>query len=307
MLSNIVKRGVKSARYNTPKIIRENTRNFSETPRKGFLGMALINQNSTGVVRVFGKYSRMMSPGLHFYIPFVHRINEISNRMQESRFDMSSMTKDNAFVHLEIAIQLVIPPERSADAFFKLSNPSTQLTSFVDNYIRSVVPKMTLTELFRQREELSHGIEESVGEIMRKNGFELERIQILGITPSKQVLDAMNTVLASERLLAASINEAEAAKVKMVKAAEADAERRILQGKGTAGQRIEIMKGYEEGVHEMSQQLGLTSKDILDFLTRIQELDTFERIGESQNAKTIFLDTSSAKDKSTLFMKANQV
>jgi len=156
-------------------------------------------------------------------------------------------------------------------------------------------------ELIGQRQEINHEIEVALGERMKKYGFTILNTQILDISPDKKVQNAMNAVISSSRLLEAAKNEGEAEKIKLVKAAEADAERRVLQGKGTAGQRMEIMRGYEEGVDEMAKNLGLSAHDVLKFLTRIQELDTFERIGMTNNTKTVFLDTSK-KDESIFYL-----
>lgn len=274
---------------------------------RGVFGLSIIKQSETGVKTFLGSYTGLANNGLNLYIPFLQKIYPISNRVNQLNFTFKVVTSEGAFISLKIAVQLQIKPEDSHNAFFELDDPDTQVKSFVENVIRSTAPKHKLMELIGQRQEINHEIEVALGERMKKYGFTILNTQILDISPDQKVQDAMNAVISSSRLLEAANNEAEAEKIKLVKAAEADAERRVLQGKGTAGQRMEIMRGYEEGVDEMAKNLGLSAHDVLKFLTRIQELDTFERIGMTNNTKTVFLDTTPKEDKSIDFMKANEV
>lgn len=73
---------------------------------------------TTGVVQTFGKYSRLASPGLTFYLPFVQTINIVSNRLAENQCKMQVRTADKVFPHLDISIQYKIHPKDTAKAYF---------------------------------------------------------------------------------------------------------------------------------------------------------------------------------------------
>jgi len=88
----------------------------------------------------------------------------------------------------------------------------------------------------------------------------------------------------------AAKNEAEADYIRRVKEAEADRDRKILQGEGISGQRLAILKGYEQGVDDMVKATGLTSREIVKFVLETQRFDMLENIGSSSNAKTVFLN-----------------
>ena len=100
----------------------------------------------------------------------------------------------------------------------------------------------------------------------------------------------MNAIYANKRMKAAAKEEADANYIKKVRDAEADKDRKRLQGEGISEQRLAILKGYEQGVDDMAKKLGLTPTDIVDFVMKTQHLDTLEAIGRSNNAKTIFIN-----------------
>ncbi len=277
-----------------------------DAERVGFLGVNQIAQNATGVVTRLGRFARTMEPGLNFYIPILEKVHQVSNRLGEMSLALSVMTADSAFVELKMAVQLRVVPERTADAFFKLDDAERQIRSYIDNAIRAHVPRHTLTQLFHQRDEITHHVEEAVGATLRENGFEMASAQILDIKPDAAVLAAMNHVLAAERAKIAAEAEAEAAKIRTVRAAEAEAERRKLLGRGIADQRVEIMRGYEEGVAEMAARLGITPEQVMAAMLRIQEIDALTHLSEAPSSKTIFFPMAESRTIGLDFAKAAQ-
>lgn len=266
------------------------TNSLFDRDHHGFLGITVIPESTTGIMTRFGKFQKMLEPGFHFYIPMVNSVYRVNNRLIQEDVDVNVITEEAAFVTIRVAIQFKVYDSDSRNAFYQFSNAETQIRSYVENSIRSTVPKYKLIELYNQRNEISNTIKDYLEPRMHPYGFNVFETQILDISPSREVRDAMNAVISSQKSLEATKNEAEANKIKLIKEAEADAERRILQGRGTAGQRREIMQGYEDGVEDMVKKLGVSPAEILEFLVNIQRLDTYERIGTTPTtAKTVFL------------------
>ena len=101
---------------------------------------------STGVRQTFGKFSNLCTPGLNFYIPFVQKISPVSNMVVNKEFGLKVKTKDNVFTTLNIGVQLQIKSEDTATAFFSLDNPDEQISTYIQNVVRSKVPTMKLDE-----------------------------------------------------------------------------------------------------------------------------------------------------------------
>ena len=166
------------------------------------------------------------------------------------------------------------------------------MVAYVKNVVRERVPKLKLDDLFESQDEISSAIEDRLADRMKIHGFTIVSTLLTNIDPDREVCLAMNKINASERLKEAAKNEAEASYIKEVRHAEADRDRKRLQGEGISQQRIEIMKGYQTGVSEMATNFGMDHRQIVEFVLKTQHLDTMENIGKSNNTKTLFLNHS---------------
>jgi len=249
-----------------------------------------IQTSNTGIFTTFGKFKKTCSPGLNFYIPIVQNIHVVSNQLREQTYTFEVKTKDNVFANLVIALQYKITPENTDKYFYKMHDPKSQMGSYIENIIRVTVPKMTLDELFESQNEISQNVANDVSTKFEQNGITIENTLIKNIDPDPEVKKSMNKINAAKRLKFAATEEAEAEYIKKVREAEADRDRKILQGQGISGQRKAILDGYKESVNGMSTSLGVSSSDIIQFVLKTQHLDMLEIIGKSNNAKTIFVD-----------------
>lgn len=250
----------------------------------------IIQHNSTGVLQTFGKYTRMCKPGLHVYIPIIQKISSVSNRLHQDTFHCKTKTKDNVFTDITIVVQRQILPDDTAKALFSLDNYNAQITAYIENDVRALVPTIDLDTLFESQNDICDSVMNNLSSKMKEYGFTIVNTLVVSIEPSKEVKEAMNKINATERLKMASKNEADANYIKEIRHAEADKERKRLQGEGISEKRKAILSGYKNGIDEMVSSFGLCPKDIIDFVMKTQHLDTIEAIGKSNNTKTIFLN-----------------
>ncbi|HKB53785.1 MAG TPA: SPFH domain-containing protein [Ramlibacter sp.] len=253
----------------------------------GACGLARVPQNTTGVVTTFGRVSGMREPGLTGYVPFVQKVVVVSNRQVESEFSVFSVTSDNANVQLRVALQYRVAPAQSAHALYSLDVPEKQMYSFVNNVVRLKVPHMTLEDLYRT-EQLNEHLESALAAQVGRHGIEIINAQVQDIQPSKEIVAAMDSVVAADRRLKAARMEAEAEAVKKIKAAEADAVRKRLQGEGTAAQREAIMHGWAESVGQMAEKHGVRPEHIMEFVLRMQALEVQLAAATGASSKVIF-------------------
>ena len=251
-------------------------------------GIIFINTATTGIRERFGRFVNLAKPGFNIYIPFIEKITPVCNRLKQDNFKFEVKTKDNVFTRLNIAVQYKIEDQNSESAFYSLQNPKQQINSYIENVVRAQVPKMNLDDLFESQDTISQSVSNRLAKNMKRYGYTIESTLVKEIEPNSEVKEAMNRINASERLKHAMKNEADAYYIKNIRQAEADRDRKKLQGEGISLQRLAIMNGYQESVENMSKSFGLSPKDIVDFVIKTQHLDTMEIIGKSQNAKTIF-------------------
>ena len=255
-----------------------------------------IQTSTTGVRQTFGRYTGTVSPGLRLYVPLVQRITPISNRLKQDTFAFEVKTKDNVFARIGLAVQYRIQEEDTEKAFFSLENPKEQIDAYVENVVRAKVPKMNLDDLFESQDDICKSVQQELSKKMKDHGFTIENTLVTEINPDTEVKDAMNKINASNRLKEAARNEADANYIKKVRDAEADRDRKRLDGEGISQQRAAIFTGYKEGVKEMADDLGVSAMTVTDFLLKMQHLDTIGSIGRSENTKTIFVGHESANN-----------
>lgn len=199
-------------------------------------------------------------------------------------------TRDNVFSRMDVSIQFKIQsPEK---AYYSLRDPTAQTSSHIENIVRSKAPKMTISELFEDKEELQKEVKTHLVELMKANGYSLIDILVTNIDPDIKVKDAMNKVLASNLLKEVAENEAEASRIKLVKEAEADKERKRLQGEGIAEQRSAILSGYREIVKGMATKLGISNNEAVSVALFSQYCDTLRDLASKSTTKTIFVPYS---------------
>src|SRR5690349_12911842 len=65
-----------------------------------FSGLVTVNQGTIGVVTMFGKYQRILRPGLNFKIPLIEQIYKrvsIQNRSVELEFQAVTVDQANVY------------------------------------------------------------------------------------------------------------------------------------------------------------------------------------------------------------------
>ena len=266
----------------------------------------IVQQQSTAIVERFGKFRREASAGLHLCAPFgIDRIvTRVPLRIQQNNIEIETKTKDNVFVRLNLAVQFKVDSKKVVDAYYKLSEPFAQIRSYVEDAIRSSLPKYTLDESFEKKDDIARDVFDTVSTEMSEYGYCIIKTLITSIEPAQEVKDSMNAINAAQRQRQAAQELATADKIKVVTAAEADAEKDRLHGEGIANQRKAIVDGLSESFNELKTS-GLSEKDVMSILLTEQYLDALNTFAKNGN-HVIFLPagTNGAEDIRTQILSA---
>lgn len=252
------------------------------------LGIHVVRQQTARVVERFGRFKRILFPGLRFVIPIVDKVSRpISLRVVQMDIKVDTKTEDNVFVKVPVAVQYQVDPDKVREAFYKLEEPEQQIQSYVFDIVRAEVPRKTLDDLFLSKDDISQAVQTSLQNVMNEYGFIIRRSLITDITPDAKVAAAMNSINAAKRNREAAEYEAEAARIKLVAAAEAEAESKKLQGEGTASQRKAIAQGIADSVRIL-QESGVDEKEANAILLATQYFDMQQSLGHASKNTTIF-------------------
>ncbi|MEN9946620.1 MAG: hypothetical protein RLZZ293_1006 [Pseudomonadota bacterium] len=256
----------------------------------------VVPQQRVAVIERFGKFHRTAPAGLNMRIPFIEIIAaKVSTQIQQLDVTTNTKTKDNVTLEIITSVQLLIDEQKVFDAFYKLSNPSAQIRSYVFDIVRAQVPSMTLDKVYESKDEIANNIELALSKQMAEFGYVVTKSLITDINPDKRVLDAMNQINEQERLRDAATAKAEAEKIIKVKQAEAEAEAMKLAGKGIADQRKEIIAGLRESILELREVLGsgVDPKEVMQMVMTTQYFDALKEIGANSKTNTLLLPHTS--------------
>ena len=251
----------------------------------------VVRQQTVVIIERFGKYQTTSGSGIHVRLPF--GIDKIAARIQlrllQSEIIVETKTKDNVFVTLNVATQYRVNEQNVTDAYYKLMRPEAQIKSYIEDALRSSVPKLTLDELFEKKDEIALEVQHQVAEEMSTYGYIIVKTLITKVEPDAEVKQSMNEINAAQRKRVAAQELANADKIKIVTAAEAEAEKDRLHGVGIAQQRKAIVDGLAESIQELKDaNVGMTEEKIMSILLTNQYLDTLNTFAAKGN-QTLFL------------------
>lgn len=252
----------------------------------------VVRQQSVAIIERFGRYQKISASGIHFRLPL--GIDKIAARVQlrllQSEIVVETKTQDNVFVTMNVATQYRVNENNVTDAYYKLMRPEAQIKSYIEDALRSSVPKLTLDELFEKKDEIALEVQKQVAEEMSTYGYIIVKTLITKVEPDAEVKQSMNEINAAQRKRVAAQELAEADKIKIVTAAEAEAEKDRLHGVGIAEQRKAIVDGLADSIKELKgANVELTEEQIMSILLTNQYLDTLNNFAGKEGVQTLFL------------------
>ena len=257
-----------------------------------FSSLYVIRQQSVAIIERFGRYQKLSNSGIHLRLPFGidHIAARVQLRLLQSEIVVETKTQDNVFVMMNVATQYRVNENNVTDAYYKLIRPEAQIKSYIEDALRSSVPKLTLDELFEKKDEIALEVQKQVAEEMSTYGYIIVKTLITKVEPDAEVKQSMNEINAAQRKRVAAQELAEADKIKIVTAAEAEAEKDRLHGVGIAEQRKAIVDGLADSIKELKgANIELKEEQIMSILLTNQYLDTLNNFADSKGNNTVFL------------------
>ena len=259
------------------------------------LSLVITSQKEVAVIQRFGKFVGLRRSGLTFKTPFIDWVAyKQSLRIDEISVDVETITKDKVSVHITVAVQYYVEDKDQSiiNSVYELSDFKSQIKSYVFDSLRAEVPRKKLDEVYENKEDLEKAVKGQLSEAIESYGYIIQNALVVDIDPDASVKEAMNRINAATRDKRAAEEEGEAAKIRKVKAAEAEAESKRLQGKGIADQRDAIINGFKDSIGAFSKDTGIKQEDVMRFVEITQYFDTMREMAKDNN-NVIFMPHSS--------------
>ncbi len=270
-----------------------------------FSSFVTVKQGTIAVITVFGKYRRILTPGLNFKIPVIEAIHsKISIQTRSVELEFQAVTFDQANVYFKAMLLFSVLDQNEetiknvAFKFVDERNLMQALIRTVEGSIRAFVATKRQSEVLILRREIVEHVKEQLDNILETWGYHLQDLQLNDITFDDVIMKSMSQVVASNNLKAAAENEGQALLITKTKSAEAEgnaikisaeAERQAsqLRGQGVALFRQEVAKGMSAAAKEMEQAHMDTSVILFTMWT-----ESIKHFAENSEGNVIFLDGS---------------
>ena len=278
-----------------------------------FSSFVTIQQGTVGVTTIFGKYNRVLRPGLNFKIPLIEKIyKRISIQNRSAELGFQAVTVDQANVNFTAMLLYAVVNQDEAtiqNVAFKFVNDQNLMQALVrsiEGSVRAFVATKKQSEVLSLRRDIVEAVKEQLDNILEGWGYHLIDLQLNDITFDDEVMRSMAKVVASNNLKAAAENEGQALLITKTKAAEAEgnaikisaqAEKDAaqLRGQGVALFREEVARGMSHAA-KMMQDSNLDASLIL-FSMWTEAVKNFAEHGKGN---VIFLDGSTEGMEKTL-------
>lgn len=218
-------------------------------------GIYIVQPNEQGVIRRFGKFTRIDSPGLHYHLPFpfetavtpsvteVKRI-EIGFRTARGGYlevpeEALMLTGDENIVSAESIVQYRI--KNAADYLFNIIEPELTVRNAAEAALRQVIGSRKIDDALTEgkyeiQEETKLLIQELLD--LYQSGILVTAVQLQDVNPPEEVSAAFKDVASAKEDKSKFINEAEGYRNDVIPKARGEAAKIVKEAEGYKIERI---------------------------------------------------------------------
>jgi len=207
-------------------------------------GILIVPQQRAWVVERFGRFHRVLPPGLSVVIPFADRVayrfdmREVPTEVPPQvciSLDNTTLTVDG-FLYLQITDAL--------KAAYGSSNPLLAALQLAQTSMRSEIGKLHLDQALSSRQMLNVAVAAAVEEAAVNWGIKVLRYEIKDITPPAEILRAMELQITAEREKRAIIARSEGQRQQQINTSEGQQQQEINVANGR--KQAEILRAEGE-------------------------------------------------------------
>lgn len=267
-------------------------RHRSTTPINTIL--MFVPQQEAWIVERMGKFHRILDPGLNVLLPLIDSVKYVQS-LKEMAIDIpkqSAITADNVTLNIDGVLYLrVLDPYLAS---YGVEDPEFAITQLAQTTMRSELGKISLDNVFRERENLNVGIVASINKASEAWGITCLRYEIRDIKLPPRVQEAMQmqveaerkkraAILESEGVREADINVAEGQRASKILASEAERQQQINKAQGEAEALLTLAQARAKGLNIISKALQQDGKDAASLHLAEQYINTFSKLARTNN------------------------
>ncbi len=263
-----------------------------------FLGFSVVQQQERLVVQRFGRFVRVMGPGLRFLAPVIYSgqkvgIWELTERVPTQKY----ITTDNVVVDMDFVIYYQVIPDgdNPRKAVLDVQNFRAAVVNLAVAELRSIIGNITLAEALAERERIQGQLQLSLDENTGRWGVKVRNVAINEIDPPPGVKQAMEREKSAAAIKTADVTESEGQRQSQINRAEGEKQSAILQAEGNREAAILEAEGDQQATVLRAQGFSTALERIYSVANTIdaktmslQYFDTLKSLGSSPSTKFIF-------------------
>ena len=258
------------------------------------MGVRVVRQGHVYTIERLGKFTLAAHPGLHLIIPFVDRVGQKINVMEQV-LDIPGqeiITRDNAMVGVDAVVFFqVLDAGKAAYEVSSLYQAIMQLTT---TNLRTVMGSMDLDETLSKRDEINARLLAVIDHATSPWGVKITRIEVKDIRPPADIVNAMGRQMKAEREKRANILDAEGLRASEILRAEGEKQSQILQSEGRreaafrdAEARERAAEAEARATQVVSEAIATSGTQALNYFIAQKYTEAVAEFARSPNAKTI--------------------
>jgi regulator of protease activity HflC (stomatin/prohibitin superfamily) len=262
----------------------------------------IVPQQEAWVVEKFGKFDRVLQPGLNIIIPVMHRV-AYKHTLKEEAIDVNAQTAiSNDNVTLSIDGVLYVKIVDAVAASYGVTNPYYAITQLAQTTMRSEIGKLPLDRTFEEREILNIAIVNAINQAAINWGIQCMRYEIKDIQPPQTVLQAMELQVAAERQKRAQILDSEGSRQAKINNAEAAKAEVVLNSEALYTDQVNRAKGEAEAITLVANA---TATSIVTIAEAIQKKGGSDAVSLKVAEQYMAAFSNLAKENNTIIIPSN--
>ncbi len=256
----------------------------------------IVPQGYQFTVERFGKFTKILPPGISFLVPFIDAVGRKIS-MMEAVFDVQRqevITRDNAMVSCDAVVFTQVYD--AAKAAYEVENLRLAISNLVLTNLRTVVGSLELDEVLSQRDQINSKLLQTIDAATSPWGIKVVRIEIKDITPPANLLEAMARQMKAEREKRANITEAEGLREAAILKAEGLKQAAILEAEARkeaasrdAEARERLAEAEANATTAVSEAISKGDVQAINYFLAQKYIEAFGKLASSPQQRTIIV------------------